>query len=174
MIFLLILAQAILNRWRGSSSSFPQTSRRLLCLLVPTTCMAIAGVDVMYQYLTIPFAYFGICAPHGRYFTLGRGPYPDRADDWPSVPAKKLGIRRDNWLFDALSLAVTGIAFTLPYSLAVSQCNLTASVIIFVSGIAKVLGYEIALRTTRGDHIRNAELLTGVIYGIGFTSVIWS
>lgn len=171
---LFIFLQSVFNRWRGSGSSFPQTSRRMSCLFVPVMCLCLAGVENWLIYLSIPLMYLGVCAPHGRYFTLGRGPYPDRPDDWPSFLSRFVGFKRIGWKFDALSLSVTGIVFVLPFSIAVFTVNPLSSFLSLVSGVCKTLGYEIALRITKGDHIRNAEIITGIIYGIGFTSAIWT
>lgn len=174
MSITLCIIQGLLNRNRGwGGSPFGAVFNRLLCLLIPTGCLFYIDTPIWQILLVLPFAYLGISVGHGRFFTLSRGPYPLREDNFPALLPCMLRIRRDNWLFDASALSVTGLCFVVPFAILYPAIP---ALILVVSGILKTFAYEIALlynfdRTD--DHIKEAELMAGVIYGIGFTSVLW-
>lgn len=174
MCVTLCILQGLLNRNRGwGGSPFGAVVNRLLCLVLPVGCLIAIHTPVLQIFLILPFAYLGISVGHGRFFTLGRGPYPLREDNFPAFLPKILKIRRDSWMYDALALSITGLCFVVPFAVLYPAIP---ALILVVSGILKTFAYEIALlynfdRTD--DHIKEAELMAGFIYGIGFTSVIW-
>lgn len=174
MSITLCIIQGLLNRNRGwGGSPFGAVLNRLLCLVIPVLCLLYIHTPLVEILLVLPVAYLGISVGHGRFFTLGRGPYPLREDNFPALLPRLLRIPRDHWLYDASALSVTGLCFVAPFAILYPAIP---ALILVVSGVLKTFAYEIALlynfdRTD--DHIKEAELMAGVIYGIGFTSVIW-
>lgn len=166
----LALLQSLLNRNRGwGDSPLPSILKRALCVLVPSGCLIYAGVELWICAISAVLGFFGILVAHGTYYTLGRGPYPDRDDNWCAWLPEKLGLPRVQ--LEWVALAITGLCATVPFAVHSWMSSLT----LVIAGISKPICYKIALVRSNGqDHIREAEFLTGFVYGIAFSSPLWS
>lgn len=176
---------AFANRWRGRKSSTPRFIRRLSVVIIPTAaCAALAWG----QMGTIPFvvgvsavlagSYLGICVGHGRYYTLGRGDYPDREDNWPGQLLARLPWFREpenryTATFDAMALAITGIAFTLPSAFFIGMMTQSVSLFLLfiLTGAWKTMAYFVE-QGTEPDPIANAEKLFGMGFGTIYATVL--
>jgi len=171
---------AVVNRWRGRKSSTPRFIRRISVAVIPTAACAAMAWDKMDA---IPFvigvsavlagSYLGICVGHGRYYTLGRGDYPDREDNWPGqllsrFPWFREPENRYTATFDAVALAITGITFTLPSAVFLGMLSQSFSIfLLFVlTGAWKTMAYFVEMGT-EPDPIANAEKL----FGMGFSTI---
>lgn len=134
-------------------------------------------MEDLYYLSILPLAILGISAPHGRFYSLGRH-YPDREDEWPASVAHwilnslKIKYVRKSFLFDWIALTVTGLCFSAPLSMISSSISIFSSSIILLSGFLKPLCYEISIRVNRYDHVPLAEVLTGLVFGLSFLTML--
>ena len=156
-------------RWRGYGEGITQREiRRLSCILMP---VAITLVTTSNPYIIAGvglLSYLGIIVGHGRYFTLGSGPYPEREDNWPGKLIAPLKLERG--YHDTLALSLTGLAFTIPTSAWLLINDLDAAYfLIMLAGALKPLGYWLAQHVNfprvHDDHLFWAEVYYGAILG---------
>lgn len=165
MIFIFTISMAIANRWRGSGDNeVPKPIRygamAALFGLWGTNYTIGTGFAVMI------WTYLAILIGHGRFMHMGRIGYrPDREDNWPAWLPRGLGIPRDTWLFDAVAMAVTGVALMMPAFMIGRPADLLC-LILPAAGIFKPLCYELAWRTYSRDPIAMGELLFGAVVGL--------
>ena len=162
-------------RWRGhGNATTPQSIRRLSVCLLPVAAVAQYGWAAM---LGVGIAsYLGLLTGHGRYYTLGRGPYPERPDNWPgrivTLVLPNWERRRHDWL----ALSITGMAFTAPAAayLAYSGAYF-AAIIAVLAGIGKPVPYELGWRlhgyANRDPNAYN-EMYYGALLGLCFGVII--
>ena len=167
------LTGAFANRFRGNSSyNVPQWLRRLSVAALPVAVMVGLNADWFVCAAMLVLSYAGVIVGHGRYFTLGRGPYPARKDNWPGILTSLIFKRRYTKRFDAVALAITGLAFTGPLAAwFFFMGDLNAAIALVFTGIAKPILYELAwlspFSKNNQDPIDEAEILYGL--NLGFT-----
>lgn len=166
MIALFTLSAAIANRWRGSGDD---------AIPKPIRYGAFAGVFSIWGFQfgiwaginIMIWTYIATLIGHGRFMVMGRVNFRpiNRGDNWPAWFPRKLGLNRDGWWFDAVAMAVTGVALMLPAALC-SQPPVSVCLLLPLVGLLKPLAYEIAWRTYPADPIALGELLFGAAVGL--------
>ena len=175
---LAVALEALTNRWRGWGGTFlgikTRVVKRASCQIVPVACLLFSGAEYWFVAPAAVVATLGIGVGHGKFFTLGRGPYPLRSDNWPAFLPRLLKLKEHSWLYDASALALTGLCFMLPYAVVAAQTSVVSCIAIIAAGILKVLAYQIGLWIVKGgDHIRISELIAGAIFGLSFSTLLW-
>lgn len=174
---IVIIFQSLVNRWRGDGSLVfgkkVKLLKQLACQIAPAFCLFNAGVVWWLIPPAVILGTLGIAVGHGKFYTLTRGPYPLREDNWPAAISRLFKLEERTWIYEAVALAVTGLCFTLPYAIAAATTSKLACIAIIVAGILKVLGYQIGLLIMKErDHIRIAEFSAGAIFGVGFATIL--
>jgi hypothetical protein len=172
MLFIFTLYGSLSYRLRGHGYyNLPHSLRRLSVCLLPWLAVTLS-VDWQTGLGVGLVSYLGIITGHGRYYSLGRGPYPNRADNWPGKLVGLCVADRYTKLFDALALALTGLAFTAPAAVIFAAYgHYQAAFILALAGILKPIPYEIGWRihgkNGRDPNLYN-ELYYGALLGAGF------
>jgi len=169
MIKLAALVGAIAYRWRGSGDPLPAQLKRAICailLMFPMWWVATWLELVVVAVLTT----IGVAVGHGRYFSLGRGPYPEREDNWPGVVVGYVLPRVSRTLHDWIALSITGLAATVWVSIwMITQGDYWQAGVMVLAGLIKPLAYEVGMRLptkwTGTDHLATCELLNGAALG---------
>lgn len=178
---------ALAYRLRGYSAEW-QTRGRLMCCAMPCLIfvaqpitflqpgtIALLGLDLTPHVFPLAFlawSYLGLITGHGRFYRLGYEPKPeDRPDNWPAFLPRLLGIPRDTWEFNAMALAITGLAFTLPAFvwLCLSHHYLLGA-LVWLAGLSKAYAYDLSWRT--GYSTEGGEFLHGATLGMAF-AICW-
>lgn len=168
------LTGAFANRFRGDSSyNVPQWLRRLSIAAMPVAVMVGLNADWFVCAAVLVLSYAGVIVGHGRYYTLGRGPYPARKDNWPGVLTSLVFKRRYTARFDAMALAITGLAFTGPLAAwFLLMGDMNAALALAFAGAVKPVIYELAwlspFAKNHGDPIDEAEIVYGLYLGNSF------
>ncbi|CAB4164667.1 hypothetical protein UFOVP826_67 [uncultured Caudovirales phage] len=169
MLNLFALIGAMAYRWRGSGDPLSATFRRFVCaalLMVPIYSQANWIELTIVSALTL----VGFAVGHGRYFSLGRGPYPERGDNWPGVITSFLLPRISRTLHDWIAMSITGLASSVFVAAFMAWNGLywQAGVMV-LAGLIKPLAYEVGYRLpsrwTGTNPIGLCELLNGAALG---------
>lgn len=170
MILLYTLYGSLSYRLRGHEYfNLPQPLRRATCCVLPWVAIALSGDWKVGLGVGI-VSYFGVITGHGRYYTLGRGPYPDRRDNWPGQVVSYCIANRYTWGFDAAALALTGLAFTAPLAAYwLHSGSYSAALCAVIAGVCKPIPYEIGWRL-HGTNGRDPNAHNELYYGawLGF------
>lgn len=166
------LAGALLNRWRGwGGAPVGIVLRRLSVAALPG--LFAASFDWRWGLVVALASYPGAIVGHGRYFSIGRGPYPDREDNWPGemvslfIPPSQRYTAR----FDAIALAITGAVWILPLCAAIGyHGRYLEALLVFICGsLGKTVAYELGWRwyaAKGGDPICYSELAYGFLFAL--------
>lgn len=163
---MMIVLFAIANMLRGMDKWSP--FGKVLCGVLP----AVALYQLGYETADLPgvflFSLLGCLVGHGTFYRLNHQLPPARADNWPALLPRKLGLKRDTWLFNAIALGITGLCWTGPTALFLAlHGDFTGSAAVAVAGMLKPLAYELGWRFNAkdGDPITWCEMYNGLLFG---------
>lgn len=107
----------------------------------------------------------GLVVGHGAYYRLGYEPARE-GDNWAAALPRWLGLKREAWLFNAVALSITGLAFTAPASLCLAyNGRYGGAVLLAAAGLAKPLTYDLGWRLWTGLYWRQCLYGLGVRHG---------
>lgn len=158
-------------RLRGDGTSeIPQRVRRSFNLYMSLVVSLTLKSNIFLAALCAAISYSGIIAGHGRYYTLGRGTYPPRPDNFYGVAVSKMlpRVRRYSHTFDAAALALTGMHLMLGVScLFFYYGHWEAGIMFLLIGALKATVYEIGWRlySKTSDPMAQIEELYGAFLG---------
>lgn len=132
-----------------------------------------AQADLYYSLIALALTYTGVIAGHGRYYTLGRGDYPDRRDNLYGRITSAFFDLKDRYTktFDFLAMTLTGIHLGAPMAvLAALTGHWPSAVAIFLGGFLKGAVYELGWRMfwRNKDPIASIEPFYGAILGASY------
>lgn len=164
---MMIVLFAISNMLRGMDKWSPLG--KFLCGVVPAWSLWQLGYDNPYQLCTVAaLSTLGCLVGHGTFYRLNHQMPPARADNWPAILPRKLGLKRDTWLFNALALGITGMCWTGPVALFLALYgDFAGAGAVALAGMLKPLAYELGWRLNAkdGDPIAWCEMYNGLLFG---------
>ena len=164
MTFLIIPAFAIAYRLRGMD--YLHLIGKALC--IAGVCFLIRNESCYVIAATALASWGGLVVGHGTYYRLGYEPHAVRKDNWPAWLPRKLGLYRDSWLFNAIALSITGVAFVVPVCLVlVFSGHYLASTVVLLASALKPIAYDIGWKTSVVNATEIGEYLTGFFLGSG-------
>ncbi len=157
-ILVMMIAGAILYRWRGSDYSLPRPVLQAVIAL-PFALLAYQtwfSIGLWCPILVLTTA--ALCLGHGQYQDLGTWKGPIKVSSIDFIISRFWGPDfegRCSYWRDFFGMAVSGLLVTLPAGI------ITCHPLLALSGALKAVGYAISWRVVKGTWL--GEVLTGAV-----------